>query len=75
MSKPERRVRRKLASCLAISLISASISGCETSPLVINTACTSFKPIFPSVHDVLTNGTKAQIINHNEEWERECVHG
>jgi len=41
--------------------------------VVIDTACTSFKPIRPSVNDTLTAGTMGQIVVHNETFEAICT--
>lgn len=55
-------------------LMLACLSGCATSaaPAVIDTACTSFKPILPSRQDVLTDETKRQILVHDETWSAKC---
>lgn len=51
---------------ILLTLISASISGCVTNN-------GGFKYIMPSRHDVLTEGTKKQIIEHNEFCEKQGV--
>lgn len=59
---------------LTVSLMSAWIAGCamDQAPLIINTSCFDFRPILPSRDDVLTRGTKEQIVANNETWERRC---
>lgn len=61
-------LRLKLLALIMLSLISVSLAGCATKPTVI-TQCTWVKPIYPSKDDVLTKGTKVQIVVHNESWE------
>jgi hypothetical protein len=55
-----------------MTLTLALTSGCATKPVVVDTACASFKPILPSRRDVLTRGTIDQILAHNETWEARC---
>ena len=43
-------------------LIGVSLSGCATN------SCAWVKAIYPSHDDVLTRGTKQQILTHNEAW-------
>ena len=53
---------RWMISALMLSLI----SGCATK----ESSCAWVKPIYPSRADVLTRGTKEQIVVHNETWEK-----
>lgn len=66
---------RRLLGWLMLLGMAASLLGCATKPLVIDTACTSFKTIWPSRQDILTPGTKDQIIAHNETWVAHCDRG
>ena len=61
-----------LFACLIAMLTSASISGCATKTIVVDSACTAFEPIYPSRRDVLTRGTIDQILTHNMTWESRC---
>lgn len=49
-----------IVMCLAVFL-----SGCGTTGQALN--CAGWKAIRPSRHDVLTRGTKEQILAHNEQ--------
>ena len=42
-----------------------ALSGCATTVAIPNN-CAGWRPIHPSREDVLTRGTKEQIIAHNE---------
>lgn len=48
---------------LTISLIATLISGCATNKAL---NCAGWRAIHPSRSDVLTRGTKEQIVAHNE---------
>lgn len=72
MPKDGRNLTRRLLGWIMLAGMLVSILGCATKTVVIDTACTSFKTIWPSRQDVLTPGTKGQIIAHNETWEAHC---
>jgi hypothetical protein len=54
-----------------IGLIAISTSGCATNP-IFKDDCDWAKPIRPSRSDVLTDGTKRQILAHNEAGQKLC---
>lgn len=54
---------------------SVLLSGCASrQPLVIDSACTSFKQIFLTEQDIATMSAPAlaSIIAHNETWAARC---
>jgi hypothetical protein len=57
---------------LLVCLLAISISGCATNGRATDTACSWVRPIMISREDVLTEGTKRQIVSHNETWELVC---
>ena len=57
-----------LAFCLPPLLVA-----CAQAPgPVADTACLWVKPIYLSPSDVLTTGTAAQILDHDEKWKANC---
>lgn len=50
------------------------MSGCAAGPatVMIDTSCDWVRPVLISKHDVLTDGTKRQILAHNEGWAAIC---
>lgn len=72
----------KLRSFLPLLLISVLITGCATSNAETKLAggkgglfCDVSDPINPSRKDSLTDGTKVQILNHNEYGKGACGWG
>jgi len=57
---------------IALSLVLALTAGCATDPGQYRETCDWAEPIRPSRADVLTEGTLAQIVVHNEIGERLC---
>lgn len=57
----------KLASLILMMCVVVSTAGCATT-----SRCDWGKPIRPSVDDVLTDGTAAQILTHNETGAKLC---
>lgn len=55
-------------------LICAAVltAGCAIEAPTYNTECDWLQPIRPSRYDVLTDETVAQILTHNEVWEKVC---
>lgn len=53
-----------------MTLMLASLSGCATAPT--SEFCLVVSPIRPSVQDQMTDGTKRQILAHNEYGARAC---
>ncbi len=63
----------RFATLPALILIAALTAGCATTaPLHLRGDCDWAEPIRPSREDVLTDGTLAQIVAHNEIGERLC---
>jgi hypothetical protein len=58
----------KYPNCLILILIAGLISSCATS----GNYCDIAKQIYPSRQDVLTRGTKVQILTENEKYEKFC---
>lgn len=56
------RSSRKISSSLILISMLALLGGCATD-------CGWVQPINPSRQDVLSRGTKQQILTHNETWE------
>ena len=52
--------------------IAVLTAGCAIEAPQYTTDCDWVRPIRPSRHDVLTDGTVAQIVALNEVWERVC---
>ena len=48
------------------------VSGCGVIGSETRAGCEWAKPIFTSKDDVLTDGTAADILNHNETWQAVC---
>lgn len=61
----------KFAILTTATLIVASISGCGDR-FSFSTECDWAQPIRPSPADVLTRGTKEQIVAHNEDGAKQC---
>ena len=57
---------------IAMILSAALTAGCATEPTGQSDACDWAQPIRPSRADVLTEGTLAQIVIHNELGARLC---
>lgn len=57
-----------LKRVLILSLIVASTAGCVTS----GNYCDLAQQLYPSRKDVLTRGTKEQIVEINEKYEKFC---
>ena len=52
-----------------------AISGCQhtnSPPITAAASCQLFEVIRPSRQDVLTTGTKKQIVSHNRIWRKNC---
>jgi hypothetical protein len=58
------RSMKTLRVVLTISSMAISITGCATENRALN--CAGWRSIHPSREDVLTRGTKEQILAHNE---------
>lgn len=54
-----------------LALTTALMGGCATNP-AFKDDCDWSKPIRPSRADVLTDGTKRQILAHNEAGKKLC---
>lgn len=59
---------KMLSVLLAMGL---SIASCSPGT-AIDTACVAFAPIYPSRHDVLTDGTARQILTHDRTGATLC---
>lgn len=57
---------------IALTLTSVLTAGCAIDPGRYREACDWAEPIRPSRSDVLTDGTLAQIVAHNEIGARLC---
>lgn len=57
---------KKWILCLMLTSTSGLMIGCGTNVGVAPAFCSTAGPIFPSRKDVLTDGTKRQIVLHNE---------
>jgi len=53
---------------LLVILIVSFLSGCGTKPDAL--VYSAKKPIYVSTQDVLTQGTKQQILTNNKDWEK-----
>ncbi len=62
----------RLRMLTALILIGALTAGCATVPRHLRSDCDWAEPIRPSRNDVLSDGTLAQIVAHNEIGERVC---
>ena len=62
----------KFATLTALISTIALTAGCAIDPGRYRDACDWAEPIRPSRSDVLTDGTLAQIVAHNEIGERLC---
>lgn len=62
----------KLATLMALTSTLVLTAGCAIDPGRYRDACDWAEPIRPSRSDVLTDGTLAQIVAHNEIGERLC---
>lgn len=63
----------RFATLLVLISTAALTAGCvTTAPRPIRSDCDWAEPIRPSREDVLTDGTLAQIVAHNEVGERIC---
>jgi len=62
----------KFATLTALILTAVLTAGCGTEPRFLRDDCDWAEPIRPSRGDVLTDGTLAQIVAHNEIGERLC---
>lgn len=62
----------RVATLIALSLSAGLTAGCGTNHRWIGEDCDWAEPIRPSRADVLTEGTLAQIVAHNEIGERLC---
>ena len=62
----------RCATLTALSLIVALTTGCAIDPRVPRDDCDWAEPIRLSRADVLSDGTLAQIVAHNEIGERLC---
>jgi hypothetical protein len=65
-----KRPMRLSARLLLVSLTLA-VSACGTVGPAID-SCVWVKPIYVSKQDVLTDGTVAAILAHNEKWQEIC---
>lgn len=57
---------------IALILSAGLIAGCGIDPRGLRNACDWAEPIRPSRQDVLSEGTLAQIVAHNEVGARLC---
>jgi hypothetical protein len=62
----------KFATLIALTLAIGLTAGCAIEPRWVHDDCDWAEPIRPSRGDVLTDGTLAQIVAHNEIGERLC---
>ena len=62
----------KYATLTVLTLTIALPAGCGTDPWLLRDDCDWAEPIRPSRADVLTDGTLAQIVAHNEIGQRLC---
>ena len=62
----------RCATLTALSLTVALTAGCAIEPRWLRDDCDWAEPIRPSRTDVLSDGTLAQIVVHNEIGERLC---
>ena len=69
MLKSELGLRNLLLICLLMSVISGCLEG---GGKVIDSACTSFKPIIMQPEDKLMRSTENAIIVHNRMWVEKC---
>ena len=51
---------------IVITCLGLMLAGCVTTGAAIPNTCAGWRAIHPSREDVLTRGTKEQIIAHNE---------
>lgn len=58
--------------CLMTISISVLTTGCGTKATLAPAFCSVATPFYPSRKDVLTDGTKRQIVTHNEIGVRLC---
>jgi hypothetical protein len=56
---------------LILLAFTAALFGCTTVAPAID-SCVWVKPIYVSKQDVLTDGTVAAILAHNEKWQEIC---
>ena len=62
----------KFATLIALILSVGLTAGCATEPRWMRDDCDWAEPIRPSRADVLSDGTLAHIVAHNEIGERLC---
>lgn len=62
----------RFATLTALISIAVLTAGCATDLRPLRDDCDWAEPIRPSREDVLTDGTLAQIVAHNEVGERIC---
>ena len=62
----------RFATLIALILTFGLTAGCAIDPSRYRESCDWAEPIHPSRGDVLTDGTLAQIVAHNEIGERLC---
>jgi len=60
------------ATLIAMSLTVVLIAGCATEPRFLRDDCDWAEPIRMSRDDIMTDGTLAQIVAHNEIGARLC---
>jgi len=64
-----------MRNLILLLVMTSAISGCkhtDTPPITAAASCQLFEVIRPSRQDVLTRGTKEQIVAHNRVWRDNC---
>ena len=65
------KLRRPNAPRLAWTLLPLMLAGTSCAPTG-RADCLTWEPIYVSKQDVLTDGTVAAILTHNEKWRARC---
>lgn len=64
-----------MKNLIVLLMVTSAISGCkhtDTPPITAAASCQLFQVIRPSRQDVLTRGTKEQIVAHNRVYRANC---
>jgi hypothetical protein len=63
-----------MRNLIMLLVVTSAISGCKhtDTPITAAGSCQLFEVIRPSRQDVLTSGTKKQIVAHNRIWRENC---
>lgn len=60
-----------MSRLLLTSLVLLGLCACNApAPLIIDSSCVAFAPIYASKQD--TTETKRQILSHNQSWQSRC---